>query len=233
MNPLPRLSSVFSPKNAAVEIILSIARVGAVALVAFYACRDALPRMIALCRGDVISSAAMLGDVAASLVVRCTLALGALSLTDYVYNRYKISQQLMMSRQEVKEEHKDQEGDPRTKARMRQRAREMLKKGLAAAVKKADVVLVNPTHVSVALRYRPKDGAPIVLAKGYDEIALYIRTLARADGVPIIENKPLARALASRVKVNRAIPPDLYGAVAEVLAFVYRMRGPRGFTRQN
>lgn len=229
LNPLPRLSGLFSPRNAAVEVVLSIARVGAVALVAWYASRDALPRLIALSRGDVASASMFMGDVGTSLVIRCTLALGALSFTDYVYNRYKISQQLMMSRQEIKDEHKDQEGDPRTRARMKQRAREMLRKGIAAAVKKADVVLANPTHVSVALRYRAKDGAPIVLAKGYDEIALYIRTLARSGGVPIVENKPLARALASRVKVGRAIPPDLYGAVAEVLAFVYRIKGKRAF----
>lgn len=224
IDPLSRLGSLFSPQNAAVEIVLSVVRVGAVAVVAYVAASDMLPKLIGLARGDVVGSAAFISDAGSRLVLECTLALGALSAADYAWNRYKIEKQLMMSLQEVKDEHKQQEGDPRLRARMRQRAREMLRKGIAKAVPKADVVVVNPTHVAVALRYRPKDGAPVVLAKGYDEIALYIRTLARASGVPILENKPLARALAARVKVGKAIPGDLYGAVAEVLAFVYRLR---------
>jgi flagellar biosynthetic protein FlhB len=129
-----------------------------------------------------------------------------------------------MSRQEIKDEMKQQEGDPRHKQKMRARARERLRRGLAKMVKTADVIVANPTHISVGLRYRPKDGAPVVVAKGYDEVALFIRQLAKDAGVPVVENKPLARAIAKRVKVGRQIPVDLYSAVAEVLAFVYRLK---------
>jgi flagellar biosynthetic protein FlhB len=99
-----------------------------------------------------------------------------------------------------------------------------LRRGLAKMVKGADVIVANPTHISVALRYRPQDGAPVVVAKGYDEVALFMRQLAKDAGVPVVENKPLARAIAKRVKVGRQIPGDLFAAVAEVLAFVYRLK---------
>ena len=220
-----RIAQMFAPQKAFIEILFSTARVCAVGYVAYSASRDALPRIISLARGDLFSATELMGEVFTTVVIKCTVALGVLAGGDYVYNRWKIGKQLMMSRQEIKDEHKQSEGDPRTKARMRQRAREMLRKGISKAVPKADVVVVNPTHVSVALRYRPKDGAPVVVAKGYDETALYIRTLARASGIPILENRPLARALASRVRIGKAIPADLFAAVAEVLAFVYRIKG--------
>ena len=91
-------------------------------------------------------------------------------------------------------------------------------------VKSADVIVTNPTHVAVAIRYRPEEGAPVVAAKGYDEVAMFIRSLAKEHGIPIVENKPLARTLAERVKAGRAVPVELYAAIAEVLAFVYRLR---------
>jgi flagellar biosynthetic protein FlhB len=131
----------------------------------------------------------------------------------------------MMSRQEIKEEHKRNEGDPRVKMRIRQRARDRIRKAIVKQVKSADVILANPTHVSVALRYRPNEGAPVVVAKGYDDVAMFIREIARKEGIPILESPPLARKLARTVKVGKAIPTELYSAVAEVLAFVYRIRG--------
>jgi flagellar biosynthesis protein FlhB len=129
-----------------------------------------------------------------------------------------------MSRQELKDEMKQSEGDPAMKGRQRARAREMIRKGLLKQIKRSDVVIANPTHVSVALRYRAEEGAPIVTAKGVDEVALYIRELAKKHGVPIVENIPLARALNAKVKVGKTIPMELYKAAAEVLAFVYRLK---------
>lgn len=129
-----------------------------------------------------------------------------------------------MSLQEVKDEHKQQEGDPKVKMRQRQRAREMMRRGLAQEVKKCAVVVANPTHIAVGIRYSPELGVPVVVAKGYDDIALFIRKLAGQYEVPVIENRPLARALAAQVRVGRPIPADLYTAVAEVLAIVYRLR---------
>ncbi|MGC4064336.1 MAG: EscU/YscU/HrcU family type III secretion system export apparatus switch protein [Polyangiaceae bacterium] len=100
-----------------------------------------------------------------------------------------------------------------------------MKRGIAKELKRSDVVIANPTHICVALRYRPAEGAPVVTAKGYDEVAFYIRKLAEKNGIPVVENKPLARALAESTKVGRTIPVDLYQAVAQVLAFVYRLKG--------
>jgi flagellar biosynthetic protein FlhB len=129
-----------------------------------------------------------------------------------------------MSRQELKEEVRQQEGDPKVRLRVRARARELAKRGIAKEVRRADVIIVNPTHIAVALRYRPAEGAPILTAKGYDEVALFMRKLAKEHGIVVVENKPLARALAETTKIGRMIPVDLYRAVAQVLAFVYRLR---------
>jgi flagellar biosynthesis protein FlhB len=119
---------------------------------------------------------------------------------------------------------KNQEGSPQVKARQRARARELLRRGIRKGVKEATVIITNPTHIAIALRYRPAEGAPVVTAKGFDEVAQHIKELARDYDVPIVENKPLARALAAKVKVGKVIPVDLFVAVAEVLAFVYRSR---------
>jgi flagellar biosynthetic protein FlhB len=170
------------------------------------------------------SAIAELGDTVLHLALSATLALAVLAAADYFQSYIQHERRIRMSRQEIKEEHHAQEGDPRVRMRQRQKARELLRRGLAKAIKTADVVLANPTHVSVALRYRPGEGAPMVVAKGFDEVAQYIKKLAAENGVPVVENKPLARALADRVRVGRVIPADLYVAVAEVLAFVYRMK---------
>jgi len=129
-----------------------------------------------------------------------------------------------MSRQELKDELKQQEGDPKIKARIRARARELAKRGISKEVKRSDVIIANPTHISVALRYRSTEGAPVVMAKGYDEVALFMRKIADENGIAIVENRPLARALAEKTRVGKTIPIELYQAVAQVLAFVYRLK---------
>ena len=136
-----------------------------------------------------------------------------------------------MSLKELKDEMRQQEGDPKLKGRIRARARALAKRRMMNDVKKADVVVTNPTHVSVALRYQKADPAPIVVAKGHDEVALHIRSEARKYGIPILESRALARALDAEVNVGQAIPGAHYAAVAHVLAFVYRLRGRRGLRR--
>ena len=129
-----------------------------------------------------------------------------------------------MTRRELTEETKAQEGDPKVKGQIRARARAMIRKRSLANVKKADVVVTNPTHVAVALRYGPNDPAPVVIAKGHDELALQIRAEARRHGIPILETRPLARALDAEVPIGRAVPGKHFAAVARVLAWVYRVR---------
>ncbi len=148
-----------------------------------------------------------------------------LGIGDYLYQIWRMNQQLMMTRQEVKEEHKDTEGDPLIKQRRRQMARLFTSRRRIEDVARADVVVTNPTHYAVALRYRKaENAAPVILARGFDLVALQIRTIAARNDVPIVENRALARALAVKGRVGGAVPPEFYGAVARVLAAVYRRK---------
>jgi flagellar biosynthetic protein FlhB len=130
-----------------------------------------------------------------------------------------------MSKQEVRDEHKEQEGRPEIKGRMRRKMQDMTKQRATADVSKATVLVTNPTHYAIALRYEPEhDAAPVVLAKGLDELALQMRSIARKAGVPVIEQRPLARALYADAKVGRPVPVELYRAVAEVIAYVMQIK---------
>jgi flagellar biosynthetic protein FlhB len=154
---------------------------------------------------------------------RLVLALGIVAAVSYGYEKFKISRELMMTRQEVKDEHRQSQGDQHTKAAMRRMARRLLQKQMLAAVKTADVVVTNPTHFAVALKYeRGKDKAPVVLAKGENRFALRIKALAAEHGVPTVENRPVARLLFAMGKVGETIPAELYQVVAQILAVVYR-----------
>ena len=144
---------------------------------------------------------------------------------DYAFQRWDHEKNLRMTRHEVREELKQQEGDPQIRARVRSLQRELAQKRMMDDVGQADVVVTNPTHVAVALRYAPEESAaPVVVAKGQRLIAEKIKELARLAGVPLVENKPLARALFKAVRIGDEIPEDLFKAVAEVLAFVFQLR---------
>lgn len=170
-------------------------------------------------------SVLMLGDLGRLFFVLVG-SLGVFGALDYFYQRYKIEKQMRMTKQEVKEEYKLREGDPLIKQRIRNAQRKIARRRMMEAVPKADVIITNPTHFSVALQYDPKKmKAPRVVAKGVDFLALKIRELAKASGVPIVENRPLARALYAQIPVGKAITEDLYTAVAQVLSYVYRLKG--------
>jgi flagellar biosynthetic protein FlhB len=148
------------------------------------------------------------------------------ALIDFVYQKYTYKKSLRMSKQEIKDEYKQTEGNPEVKAKIRQLQREMAKKRMMAEVPKADVVITNPIHYAVAIRYdKSKDEAPRVIAKGVDNLAIKIKEIAREAGVMIVENPPLARELYKSVEIDEFIPPKLYKAVAEVLAYVYKAKG--------
>jgi flagellar biosynthetic protein FlhB len=225
LEPMGKLQKLFSPKEGLVNIGLSLLRVGIVGAVAYKVLEKEFPRLAVASRGTLTMAAVQIGAVAFKVAAWCTFALGILAVIDYAQSWWKHEQSIKMSRQELKEEMKGQEGSPQVKARQRQRGRDMLKRGIKKAIKEASVVVTNPTHVAVALRYHPAEGAPVVVAKGYDEVAQHIKKLAKELGIPTVENVPLARGLAEKVRVGRAIPGDFYAAVAEVLAFVFRIRG--------
>jgi flagellar biosynthetic protein FlhB len=156
------------------------------------------------------------------LVIEVAAALIALAIPDYLFQRRQYMESLKMSKEEVKEERKMQEGDPLVKSRLRERMRELLLRNMAVNVPKADVVITNPTHYAIALEWdREKMPAPTVTAKGVDEVAQRIKRIAVENGVPLVENRPLARALYTDVEIGDSIPDKYYQAIAAVLAHIY------------
>lgn len=228
INPLGRLKSMLTFGGGGAELVITMLRVGVVGAVSYMTVEKAMPDLLSLANADLTGSSVLVASLLGQLAIRATVALAVLAAADYLYSRFKLRKDLMMSVQEQKEENKSQEGDPAVKGRARQRMREMTRQSIVAQVSRSDVLVTNPTHVAVGLRYRPEDIAPVMTTKGFDEIALYMRKVARESGVPIVENRLLARTLAAKIKPGQAVPVELYAAVAEVLAFVYRLKRRMG-----
>jgi len=224
LDPIGKLGQMFSPKSGLMSVAMSLLRLIVVGVVAESVMEKEFPKLVRLSRAPLGAAVWETAQVVMSVAIWSTLALGLIAVIDYGWSWWQHEQSIKMSRQELKDEHHQQEGSPQIRQRQRARAREMMKRGLRKGVKEATVIVANPTHVAVALRYKQHEGAPIVTTKGYDEIALQIKKLAKEEGIPIIENRLLARALAERVRVGRVIPADLYVAVAELLAMVYRLK---------
>jgi flagellar biosynthesis protein FlhB len=224
LDPLSKLQQMFSPKAGLTNVALSLLRVGVVGAVVESIMEKEFVGLTRLSRAPLGAATWELAAIVMRVAGWSTGALAVIAAIDYGVSWWRHEQSIKMSRQEMKDEHKQQEGSPQIRARQRARAREMLKRGLRKGVKEATVVVTNPTHVAVALRYRTNEGAPLVTTKGYDEIAQQIKKIAREEGIPVIENRPLARALAERVRIGRVIPLDLFVAVAELLAMVYRLK---------
>jgi flagellar biosynthetic protein FlhB len=165
-----------------------------------------------------------LGFLAVKLFFVVGMTMAGLAGIDYLYQRWDLEQQMMMTKQEVKEEHKQREGDPMIKARIRRIQREMSNRRMMEEIPKADVVITNPTHIAVVLKYTENLPAPQLIAKGADYMAEKIKALARENNIPIVENKPLARTIYKTLKLKQVIPKELFVAVAEVLSYVYRLK---------
>ena len=164
--------------------------------------------------------------IAIQLAMGSVLVMTVIAGVDWIYQKYMFTKQMRMSKQEVKDEHKQAEGDPHVKARIRQLRTQRAQQRMMARVPEADVVITNPTHYAVALKYKMGEmPAPILIAKGVDSLALRIREVAEESEVPIVENPPLARALYSAVELEEEIPPDHFAAVAEVIGYVMRLKG--------
>ena len=173
---------------------------------------------------DISAGGSYLMDLAVQMAIQIAVAYAVLAAADFLYQWWDYERQLRMSKQELKEEFKQTEGDPQVKGRIKELQRKMAQSRMMQSVPQADVVIRNPTHFAVALRYKPeKDTAPVVLAKGQDSLALRIVKVAEESKVAVVENVPLARALYAAGEVGREIPPELYNAVAEVLVYLYRL----------
>jgi flagellar biosynthetic protein FlhB len=205
------------------KAILFIAGLGSIGAAFLYGELPAIVSLSTLAAEDIVTYASRDSAVLSAWIIG---AMAALALCDYLYQRWHVEKQLRMSRQELKEEMREQEGDPLLKSHLKSLRQRMSRRRMMAEVAKADVVITNPTHLAVALRYRPEEmGAPKVLAKGAGFIAEKIREVARSKGIAIVENKPLARLLYKQVEIGREIPEALYRAVAGILAYVYKLRG--------
>ncbi|MCE5198773.1 MAG: flagellar biosynthesis protein FlhB [Armatimonadota bacterium] len=223
LNPLSGIARMFS-MQAAVELLKSIAKISVIGFLVYTFIRSKYSEIAGLVGGSYFTSCRVIGDLTWSVLLRAATALFIIAALDYMFQRYQLEKSLKMTKQEVKDDMKKSEGDPMVKGRIRQRQREMSQRRMMQEVPKADVVVVNPTHYAVALKYDPeRSPAPIVVAKGCDFIAKRIREIAEENNVPIVENIQLARALHASVEIGDEIPADLYHAVAEILAYVYKL----------
>ncbi|MDX9898629.1 MAG: flagellar biosynthesis protein FlhB [Spirochaetia bacterium] len=202
----------------------SIFKIGVIGIVAYLNIRSELPRLMRLFSSTVWNSSIFLAGIVIRIIIEAAILMLALAVPDYIFQRRQFKKRLKMSKQEVKEERKMFEGDPMIKGRLKDRMRDIMSKNMAVNVPKADVVVTNPTHFAIAVEFDPMTMAvPTVTAKGADEMAFRIRTLAKDNGVPIIENRPLARALYAEADVGDAIPEAYYEAISRILAHVAKI----------
>lgn len=233
-NLVSGLKRLFS-RRSLFQLVRDVIKLALIGTVAYFAVRAEEKYFIALTETDVAGIMSYAGAAVFRVGLKIVLSLFALAVFDYLYQRWDFERSIRMTKQEVKEEQKQHEGSPEIRARVRQVQRELARMRMTQEIPGADVVVTNPTELAVALRYDTGTmGAPTVVAKGARLLALKIRELAAAAGVPIVENAPLARAIYSSVEVGSVIPVELYRACAEVLAYVYRLRGhePSGIRPQ-
>jgi flagellar biosynthetic protein FlhB len=227
LNPLRGLGRVFGGGNGnLMRLLMSMAKMLMVSFVAYTAVSGKISLIVSAQRLTALQAFHLGGSVVYSILIRVGILLFVLAILDYMYQRYRIEQSLKMSKQEIKDEMRRMEGDPKIKQRRRQIALQRVMQRIKKDVPTADVVVTNPTHFAVALQYDSKSmHAPKVVAKGQDLIAMRIREIAVASGVPILERKPLARALYKMCAVGQEIPEEFYATVAEILAYVYELSG--------
>ena len=221
-NPIKGLQRIFS-KSAAVRSGLDILKVMAIAFVLLIAARELIKDPMFNAPIEAGYLAEFLHRSTLAFLARLIIAMGVIAALSYAWEKYKTGEDMKMSRQDIKDENKSAEGSPETKMAMRRMARRLMQKQMVEAVPTADVVITNPTHFAIALKYeRGVDAAPVVLAKGENRFAQRIKAIAAQNGVPMVENKPVARFLFKVGKVGSPIPSELFQAVAEILAYVYR-----------
>ncbi|RNC29552.1 MAG: Flagellar biosynthetic protein FlhB [Candidatus Dichloromethanomonas elyunquensis] len=223
LNPVEGIKRMFGVK-ALVQLVKSLLKV----IIIGYFLYDVIRKNINIFPGlqevSVPQSAILLGNILFELAWKIALAFLVLAIADFLYQWWEYEKNLRMSHEEIKEEYKQTEGDPQLKAQIKKRQRMYAMRRMMEDLKRADVVVTNPTHYAVALKYDPsKHAAPYVVAKGQNEVALRIREIAEENNITIMENKPLARTLHAQVEIGQVVPADLYKAVAEVLALVYRL----------
>ncbi len=227
LNPLNGFKRIFS-KDSLFELLKSIAKISLIIYVAYTAIRDHQDELFLLYDIPLLQVILLVGSIVIDAGLKISFVYLLVGMADWFYQKHKFKEDMKMTKQEVKDEYKNTEGNPEIKGRQRSKMREASQRRMMQELPNADVVITNPTHYAVAIRYDANQySAPIVVAKGEDYLAMKIREAAKEHQIEIVENKPLARMLYANVDVGEEVPPELYQAVAEVLAFVYNLRENR------
>ncbi|MBU8877847.1 flagellar biosynthesis protein FlhB [Bacillus sp. FJAT-29790] len=224
LNPIKGFKRIFSIR-AIVELFKSILKISFVGFVTFMVLWNSIDEILNLSQKSVGAAMITIGSLTVKMGLYASGALLFLSMLDFLYQKYDFEKNIRMSKQDIKDEHKNSEGDPLIKSKIKQRQREMAMRRMMQEVPNADVVITNPTHYAIALKYdESKLDAPYVVAKGVDFVAQKIKLIAKEQDIITVENRPLARALYSQAEIGDAIPEEFFKAVAEILAYVYRIK---------
>ena len=226
-NPINGFKRIFSA-NSLFELLKSVVKITVITLVAYNSIKDHKNELFVLYDLELNQAIALIGNIILDTGLKIGIVYLIVGLADFAYQKHKFSEDMKMTKQEVKDEYKNTEGDPTIKGQQRKRMQEASQRRMMRDVPKADVIITNPTHLAVAIRYDSTESdAPVVIAKGEDYLAQKIKEVAREHSIEIVENKPLARMLYHNVDIGSQIPPELYQAVAEVLATVYKANGQK------
>lgn len=224
IDPLKGFKRIFSMKSI-VEMIKSILKISFISLITFAVLWGRMDEILILSQKSVGASLATLASLTVQMGLSASAALLFLAVLDFMYQKYDFEKSIRMSKQDLKDEYKNMEGDPAIKSRIKQKQREMAMRRMMQEVPKADVVITNPTHFAIAIKYEEdKFDAPLVVAKGVDFMAQKIKLIAKENEITMVENRPLARALYSQTDIGETIPEEFFKAIAEILAFVYRTK---------
>lgn len=225
LSPLSGIKRIFSTKSL-FELGKSLLKIIAIVAIVYAFLMSQQESIFLLYDIPLFQGIQMLGDLVVNMGLRVAFVYLIIAIIDLIYQRRKFHKDMMMTKQEVKDEFKEAEGDPQIKSKQRQRMQEASRRRMMADLPKADVVITNPTHFAAAIKYEQGvDDAPVLIAKGADLIAQRIKEVAKENEIEIVENKPLARMLYTNVEIGQEVPPELYQAVAEVLAYVYHLQG--------
>lgn len=224
-NPVSGFKRLFS-KDKIFDLIKAVAKIGVLFYVVYSSLKDEWGLVVNIYQLELMPALELIVDTILNVGFKICIVFSILAIVDYVYQKRKFKKDMKMTKQEVKDEYKNAEGNPQTKSRIRSKMQEVSRRRMMQSVPEADVVITNPTHLAVAIKYDKSIGdAPVVLAKGADYLAARIKDVAKENRVEIVENKPLARMLYYNVEIGNQIPPELYQMVAEILAYVYNLQG--------
>ena len=223
-NPVKGMKRLFS-KDKIMELLKAVAKVGVLSYVVYNEIKDEYALLFQFYSYDIPKALVVIGNLIINIGIKISVSFLVIAAVDYIYQKRKFVEDMKMTKQELKDEYKNSEGDPQIKGKIKARMREASQKRMMQELPNADVVITNPTHLAVALKYdRDSASAPVVIAKGADYLAERIKSVARENQIEIVENKPVARMLYYNVELEQEIPSELYQAVAEILAYVYGLK---------